>query len=66
MTDYPITDEQVHFYQENGYIQLLDVLTPEELEDVRRSLDEVNQISLDTKKHHLSAGRPEYERIFVQ
>jgi phytanoyl-CoA hydroxylase len=66
MANYPITDEQVRFYQEHGYVQLFNVLTPEELEEVRQCLDEVNGMALDTKKHHLSAGRPEYERIFVQ
>src|SRR5437660_10265334 len=62
---YAITDEQVRFYEENGYIQLLGVLTPEELEQVRTALDEVMAMQLDGQ-HDLSRGRPDYERIFVQ
>jgi ectoine hydroxylase-related dioxygenase (phytanoyl-CoA dioxygenase family) len=64
-TQYPISKEQVHFYEENGYIQLLDVLTPQELEQVRAALDEVMALQLD-QQHDLSRGRPDYERIFVQ
>src|SRR5919198_3171463 len=64
-TEYPITEEQVRFYEENGYIQLLDVLTPGELEQVRAALDEVMAMQLD-QQHDLSRGRPDYERIFVQ
>lgn len=33
-----ISDEQVRFYQANGYIQFDDVLTPEELEQAREDL----------------------------
>src|SRR5919205_211861 len=64
-TEYPISEEQVRFYEENGYIQLLGVLTPEELEQVRTALDEVMAMQLDGQ-HDLSRGRPDYERIFVQ
>lgn len=62
---YPLTDEQIRFYQEKGYIQLFDVLTSEELEAARAALADANQMSLDAK-HHTSGGKPEYERIFVQ
>jgi phytanoyl-CoA hydroxylase len=65
MESYPLTDEQIAFYQENGYIQLFDVLTPEELEETRAALADANQMALDAK-HHTSGGRPEYERVFVQ
>src|SRR5918911_4334506 len=64
-TQYPISEAQVRFYEENGYIQLLDVLTPQELEQVRAALDEVMAMQLD-QQHDLSRGRPDYERIFVQ
>lgn len=62
---YPLTDEQIRFYQENGYVQLFDVLTPEELEETRAALADADTLALDAR-HHTSAGRPEYERIFVQ
>lgn len=64
MTDgYPITEEQVAFYQTNGYIQLFDVLSPSELAEVRAALDDANRIALDAR-HHTSSG--EYEKVFVQ
>lgn len=64
-TDYPISEEQVQSYQENGYIQLLNVLTPEELEQVRAALNDVFAAQLESN-HDVSRGRPEYEKIFVQ
>ena len=36
---YAITDAQVDFYRENGYVRLEDVLTMEEVEAVRAALD---------------------------
>src|SRR2546423_8950937 len=62
---YSLTEEQVRFYEQNGYIQLLGVLTPEELEHVQTALDEVMAMQLD-QQHDLSRDRPDYERIFVQ
>jgi phytanoyl-CoA hydroxylase len=64
-TPYPLSPHQIDFYRENGYVQLLDVLTSEELRFVREQLDDVNRMTLDSG-HDLSAGRPEYERVFVQ
>jgi len=64
-TQYPISEEQVRFYEENGYIQLLNVLTPEELEQVRAALDDVMAVQLD-RRHDVSADRATYEKIFVQ
>ncbi len=63
--EYPLTDEQINFYQENGYIQLHDVLTPEELEQARAALEAVDRRQLDARTH-VSAANPEYEAIFVQ
>lgn len=65
MDYYPLTEEQIAFYQENGYIQLLNVLDPAELEKTRVALEDANRLPLDSR-HHTSGGRPEYERIFVQ
>ena len=36
---YPITDDHVAFFRENGYVRCDDVLTAEELEIVRRGVD---------------------------
>lgn len=63
MSAYPITDEQVAFYQRNGYIQLPNVLSADEVETLRGYLDEVNQMTLDSR-HHVSSGH--YEKVFVQ
>ncbi|MCC6730466.1 MAG: phytanoyl-CoA dioxygenase family protein [Chthonomonadales bacterium] len=65
MTTYPLSEEQVRFYQENGYIQLFDVLPPDELARTRSALDDANRLTLDAR-HHTSAANPEYERVFVQ
>jgi ectoine hydroxylase-related dioxygenase (phytanoyl-CoA dioxygenase family) len=65
MDEYPLSDEQIDFYRRNGYIQLFSVLTPAELAGARAALEDANRMQLDAR-HHTSAGRPEYERIFVQ
>ncbi|GCE19196.1 phytanoyl-CoA dioxygenase family protein [Dictyobacter kobayashii] len=61
---YPISAEQIRFYQENGYIQLLNVLTAEELAQARQALDEVLEQQLD--QQHEPGGDAEYRKIFVQ
>jgi ectoine hydroxylase-related dioxygenase (phytanoyl-CoA dioxygenase family) len=38
-SEYPITDEQVSFFRENGYVRLDNVLNDEELEVVRRGME---------------------------
>lgn len=65
MDDYTLNAEQIEFYRENGYIQLFDVLTADELAETRAALENANRMQLDAR-HHTSGGRPEYERIFVQ
>ena len=62
---YAISEEQVRFYQENGYIQLLEVLTPQELEQARSALDGVLKMELD-QKHDLTGRDPNYDRVFTQ
>jgi ectoine hydroxylase-related dioxygenase (phytanoyl-CoA dioxygenase family) len=62
--EYPITDEQVQFYQENGYVQLFDVLTPAELQAARTAIDEALQMQMD-RRHDLN-GDPKHDRIFLQ
>ena len=64
MNEYPISDEQVRFYQENGYIQLHDVLTPQEVEEARAHLAEAMSIQLAGALDR--TGRSEYDRVFLQ
>lgn len=65
MDPYPLTDEQIAFYRENGFIQLHNVLSAEELQLVRNALEDANKLSLDPT-HHTSQLNPEYEKVFVQ
>ena len=60
-----VDESQVEFYEENGYVQLLNVLTAEELDDIRRSLAEADSLTLSDRQH-LSRANPEYEKLFVQ
>lgn len=60
----PITEGQIRFYQENGYVQLLDVLTADERAQARAALDHVLAVKLDPQ-HDLS-GRGENDKVFVQ
>jgi ectoine hydroxylase-related dioxygenase (phytanoyl-CoA dioxygenase family) len=63
-TAYPLTEEQVRFYQENGFVQLRDVLTDEELAQARTALAEVLAMQLDAQ--HDMTGNAEYRKVFVQ
>ena len=65
LDDYPISDEQVRFYQENGFIQLPDVLSPEEVEEARRHLDEAMSLQL-TGGLDRTGLRSDYDRVFLQ
>jgi len=64
MESYPLSEEQIRFYRENGYVQLPDVLTAEELEETRAALAEAMQMRLQQGID--MSGRPEYDRIFIQ
>ena len=37
--EYPVSDEKVAFYEQNGYVQFNDVLTPEELDVLRAGIE---------------------------
>ena len=64
-SEYAISEDQIEFYQLNGYIQLFDVLTPAELEQIRSAFDEVNERGND---HRVRVGdeNSTYEKIFIQ
>jgi phytanoyl-CoA hydroxylase len=63
-----LTQEQVDFYQENGYIILHDFLTPDELETWRQSVDEAVQQRDDRKLADgtMRAGDSYYDNVFIQ
>lgn len=66
MTQYPITEKDVVFYEENGYLQLHDVLSPAEVDDLRRYVDRAAD---DVRKYHLNLGpRTDegYSKVFLQ
>jgi ectoine hydroxylase-related dioxygenase (phytanoyl-CoA dioxygenase family) len=61
---YSISEEQIRFYEENGYIQLLNVLSAEEVAQVRAALDVIAREQRE--QHEMSASEVEYRKIFVQ
>jgi phytanoyl-CoA hydroxylase len=66
MDQYPISDEQVCFYEENGYIQLNNVLSPAEVEILRGALARAVE---DKNKYNLNLGpRTDegYTKVFLQ
>ncbi|MCZ7645077.1 MAG: phytanoyl-CoA dioxygenase family protein [Planctomycetota bacterium] len=60
-----LSDEQIRFYQKHGYIQIHDVLTPEEVEFTRESIAEAIEYLARTQqgKHK---GNPFYSKVFHQ
>ena len=66
MTEYPITEKDVVFYEENGYLQLHAVLSPAEVDDLRRYVDRAAD---DVRKYRLNLGpRTDegYSKVFLQ
>ncbi|MCY3833120.1 MAG: phytanoyl-CoA dioxygenase family protein [Chloroflexi bacterium] len=69
-----LTQEQIDFYQENGYIVIEDFLTPEELETWRRQVDD----AVAQRDGRVTVGGPRsadrvkdeasrhYDKVFVQ
>ncbi|MBP1648212.1 MAG: hypothetical protein H6Q30_1657, partial [Bacteroidetes bacterium] len=53
MNPYPISDEQVCFYEENGYIRLDNVLAPTEVDVLRGALARAVE---DKNKYNLNLG----------
>lgn len=64
-SEYPISEDQSEFYQVNGYIQLFNVLTSTELEQIRSAFDEVNERTND-RRDHVGDENSTYEKIFIQ
>jgi ectoine hydroxylase-related dioxygenase (phytanoyl-CoA dioxygenase family) len=64
MSEYPLTSEQVGFYRENGFLQILDILTPAEVEEARKHLAEAMARPLSGGLDR--TGNSEYDRVFLQ
>jgi ectoine hydroxylase-related dioxygenase (phytanoyl-CoA dioxygenase family) len=63
---YPITEEQIRFYQDNGYIQLHDVLPAAEIERLRAGMAQAVE---DKKKYNANDGPRHdagYTKVFLQ
>lgn len=59
-----VTEAQIQFYQDNGFVQLDDVLTPEELQTIRREIDAI--YSTGSGGIHNSGGRSAYAKVLDQ
>ena len=59
-----VTEEQIQFYQENGFVQLDDVLLPEELDTIRGEIDEIYRTG--SGGIHNSGGRSAYAKVLDQ
>jgi phytanoyl-CoA hydroxylase len=63
---YAVTDEQVRFYAENGFVQLHNVLAPEEVAALRTALD----VAIDDRKRLQENWGPRgdegYTKVFLQ
>lgn len=61
---FPLTDQQVSFYRKNGYIQINDLLSAEEIDELAALTDEMNdQIQRDLPPME---ERNDYQRVFLQ
>ncbi|HMK39260.1 MAG TPA: phytanoyl-CoA dioxygenase family protein, partial [Bacteroidota bacterium] len=66
MEQYPVSEEQVRFYQENGYVRLDGVLGAAEVESLRSALAVAVE---DRKKYDRNEGPrtdPGYAKVFLQ
>ena len=66
MPDYPITEEQVEFYEANGFVRLENVLTRDEVEELRSALHYA--VEDQKKKATVPSGSEdkEYRKVFLQ
>ncbi len=65
MESYPLTEEQIQFFRENGYLTLRGVFTEEEMAELREAAEALRNQRLDPQIE-ISQNDPEYEKIFVQ
>jgi ectoine hydroxylase-related dioxygenase (phytanoyl-CoA dioxygenase family) len=64
MPNLTVTDEQVAFFKENGYIQFFDVLDNEEIERAREALDEA--LAVRHGEAAAEAVQSDYDKVFLQ
>ena len=61
----PLSEQDVQFYRENGYVPVHNVLTPEELAGIRAAVDDA--YSQKYSSEHDNTGRdPRYDAVFHQ
>ncbi len=65
MDEYPLSEKQIESYQHDGYIQLHDVLTAEELRRIRAAVDEVTEANIQRRQAE-AGGLRDYDRVFLQ
>jgi len=65
MDTYPISEEQIRFFRDSGFVQLDAVLTEDELAEIRGALDEVSGMKL-TKALDRTGVSTDYNRLFTQ
>lgn len=66
MTHYPITEEQIQFYETNGFVKLENVLTLAEVDELSAPLEVA---VADRKRSDAEVGPTQdknYERVFLQ
>ena len=66
MNHYPITEDQIRFYRDNGYVRLDNVLTMEDVDVLRRALTQAVE---DKNKFNLNLGPRSdegYTKVFLQ
>jgi hypothetical protein len=66
MNQYPLTEDHIRFYEENGYVQLDNVLNNAEVDVLRHALAQAVE---DKNKYNLNLGpRTDegYAKVFLQ
>ena len=66
MSEYPLSEDLVQFYEANSYVKLENVLPLNEVEDLRKALD----VAVQDRKRRDEARGPlqnaNYEKVFLQ
>lgn len=65
MGTYPLSDEQIRLFLENGYLKLQGVLSHEAIAELRSVSESLLSQRLEARIE-ISQTDPEYEKIFVQ
>lgn len=61
---YPLTQKQIDFYRKNGYVQIDNILSQEEVDELQALTDEINA-EMENKMPP-EAERNLYQRVFLQ